>query len=79
MKPPDPDRQRIISVLYEVEESAPVGEACRRAGISPFTFYRWRKRFGGLMPSQLRRLKELERERQARFEDARQAQSGKTR
>jgi putative transposase len=35
---------------------------CRKAGISPQTYYRWRKKYGGLMPSEMRRLKQLEEE-----------------
>jgi putative transposase len=31
-------------------------------GISEQTFYRWKKRYGGLMPSEVRRLKQLEEE-----------------
>ena len=35
---------------------------CRKYGISQQTFYRWRRKYGGLAPSELQRLKELERE-----------------
>ena len=35
---------------------------CRKAGISPATFYAWKKKYGGLMPSEMRRLRELEHE-----------------
>ena len=31
-------------------------------GISEATYYNWRKKFGGLMPSEMRRLKQLEEE-----------------
>ena len=37
-------------------------EVCRKAGISIQTYYRWRKKYGGLMPSEMRRLKQLEDE-----------------
>ena len=37
-------------------------EVCRKMGISEQTFYRWKKRFGGLMPSEVRRLKQMEEE-----------------
>jgi len=49
-------------VLKQAEEGTAVGEVCRKAGISEATFYSWRKRYGGLMPSELRRLKQLEDE-----------------
>ena len=39
-----------------------VAEVTRRLGISEQTFYRWKKKFGGLAPSEVRRLKELEDE-----------------
>jgi putative transposase len=35
---------------------------CRKVGISEATYYVWRKKFGGLMPSEMRRLKQLEEE-----------------
>ena len=35
---------------------------CRKAGISEATYYVWRKKFGGLMPSEMKRLKQLEEE-----------------
>lgn len=40
----------------------PVEEVCRKMGISDATFYNWRKKYGGLGPSELRRLKQLEEE-----------------
>jgi putative transposase len=39
-----------------------VTEVCRKAGISEATYYVWRKKFGGLMPSEMKRLKQLEDE-----------------
>jgi len=41
-------------------KTAPV--ACREAGISQQSFYRWRKEYGGLEVDQAKRMKELERE-----------------
>jgi putative transposase len=35
---------------------------CRKAGIGDATFYNWRKKYAGLMPSQMRRLRQLEEE-----------------
>ena len=35
---------------------------CRKAGISEATFYAWRKKYAGLMPSEMRRLRQLEEE-----------------
>lgn len=39
-------------------------EVCRKAGISEATCYNWRKTYGGLMPSEMKRLKQLEEENQ---------------
>jgi transposase-like protein len=36
--------------------------ACKEAGITDQTYYRWRKEYGGLQVDQARRLKELEQE-----------------
>jgi putative transposase len=54
--------QQIAFILKQVDEGIGVEEVCRKAGISQQTFYRWRKKYGGLMPSEVRRLKQLEEE-----------------
>ena len=41
---------------------ASVEEVCRNAGISEATYYNWRKKYGGLMPSEMKRLKQLDEE-----------------
>ena len=51
---------RQIEVLMSQGKSAPV--ACREAGISQQSYYRWRKEYGGLELDQARRMKDLERE-----------------
>jgi putative transposase len=48
--------------LRQAEEGTTVEEVCRKAGISQQTYYRWRKKYGGLMPSEMKRLKQLEEE-----------------
>lgn len=53
---------QIAFVLRQAEEGTPIGEVCRKAGISEATFYNWRKKYGGLMPSEMKRLKQLEEE-----------------
>ena len=53
---------QIAFVLRQAEEGTAIGEVCRKAGISEATFYNWRKKYGGLMPSKMRRLKQLEEE-----------------
>ncbi len=54
--------QQIVYAIKQVEAVVPISELCRKYGISQQTFYRWRKKYGGLAPSELQRLKELERE-----------------
>ena len=51
---------RQIEVLMSQGKAAPV--ACREAGISQQSYYRWRKEYGGLELDQARRMKDLERE-----------------
>lgn len=53
---------QIAFVLKQAEEGTPVAEVCRKAGIAEATFYNWRKRYGGLMPSEVKRLRQLEEE-----------------
>jgi putative transposase len=58
--------EQIVTVLRQIEvlmsqgKAAPI--ACREAGISQQSYYRWRKEYGGLELDQARRMKDLERE-----------------
>jgi len=49
-------------VIKQGEEGTPVAEICRKAGISKATYFNWKKKYAGLMPSEMRRLRELEDE-----------------
>ncbi|OWY11365.1 hypothetical protein B6V74_05005 [Thioclava sp. F42-5] len=49
-------------ILKQGEEGTPVAEICRKAGISQATYFNWKKRYGGLLPDEMRRLKQLEDE-----------------
>lgn len=53
---------QIAFVLRQAEEGTSVAEVCRKAGIAEATFYNWRKKYGGLMPSEMKRLKQLDEE-----------------
>lgn len=53
---------QIIKALKENEGGRCVEDVSRELGISKGTFYSWRKRFGGMELSELKRLKELEEE-----------------
>jgi len=54
--------QQIAFALQQAEAGTAVEEVCRKMGVSQATFYRWKKVYGGLMPSEVRRLKQLEEE-----------------
>lgn len=54
--------EKIVKILQESEAGAKTGELCRRHGISNQTFYAWRKKYGGMQVSDVKRLKELEEE-----------------
>jgi putative transposase len=54
--------EQIAFALKQQELGTPVDEICRKMGISDATFYNWKKKYSGLGPSELRRLKQLEEE-----------------
>src|SRR3569832_33481 len=54
--------QQIAYALMQAELGSPVEEVCRMMGISDASFYNWMKIYGGLGPSEVRRLKQLEEE-----------------
>jgi putative transposase len=39
-----------------------VAEVCRKAGVSQATYFNWKKKYAGLMPSEMKRLRQLEEE-----------------
>ena len=49
-------------ILKQGEDGLPVAEVCRKAGISQATCFTWRKKYAGLLPSEMKRLKQLEDE-----------------
>lgn len=51
--------ERIAAVLQQVEGGVPPRDVCRQVGISEQTFYRWKKVYGGMPPSEARELKQL--------------------
>jgi transposase len=46
--------EQVAMALRQAEAGTPVGEICRKLGVSEQTFYRWKKRFGALGVSELR-------------------------
>ncbi len=53
---------QIAFILRQAEEGTAIGEVCRKAGISEATFYNWRKKYNGLTPPEMKRLRQLEEE-----------------
>ena len=54
--------EQIAFALRQAETGTPVKEVIRKMGICEQTFYRWKRLYGGLGPSEVRRLKQLEEE-----------------
>jgi len=53
---------QIVSILSEADAGMKVQDLCRKHGISPATYYKWKSKYGGLSVSELKRMKELETE-----------------
>lgn len=56
--------EQIAFALKQDETGTRVEEVCRKMGISEATFYNWKKKFGGMGVTELRRLRQLEEENQ---------------
>ena len=54
--------EQIAFALKQAELGTSVAEVCRKMGITEQTYYRWKKKYGGLGASELRRMKQLEEE-----------------
>ncbi len=54
--------EEIVEILREAEAGAPTADLCRKHGMSDATFYKWRNRYGGVEKTEVRRLRELEKE-----------------
>ncbi len=62
MKKSNFTEEQIAFALRQAEHGTKVVEVCRKMGVSEQTFYRWKKKYGGMGPGELRRLKQLEEE-----------------
>jgi putative transposase len=49
-------------ILRQGADGMPVADICRKAGISQATYFNWKKKYDGLLPDEMRRLKQLEDE-----------------
>ena len=54
--------EQITFALRQAETGTPVAEVIRKMGIAEQTFYNWKRRYAGLGPSEVRRLKQMEEE-----------------
>ena len=52
--------EQIISILKEQEAGELTADVCRRHGISQATFYKYKSRYGGIEPSDAKKLRALE-------------------
>ncbi len=62
MKKSNFTEEQIIFALRQAEMGTSVAEVCREMGICEATYFNWKKKYGGLGVSELRRLKQLEEE-----------------
>ncbi len=49
-------------IIKQGEEGKTVAEICRKAGISQATYFNWKKKYAGMLPTDMKRLRELEDE-----------------
>ena len=54
--------EQVAYAIREVEGGRPVPDVCRQMGVSEATFYVWKKKYGHLGVTELRRLRQLEDE-----------------
>jgi putative transposase len=49
--------EHIAGILKQAELGTPIGELCRQHGVSEQSYYRWKKIYGAMEPSEVRELK----------------------
>ena len=54
--------EKIVRILNEADAGITIPDLCRKYGMSDSTFYNWKKKFGGMAVSDVKRLKALEDE-----------------
>ncbi len=53
---------QIVGIIRESEAGANTKELCRKHGVSPQTFYKWKAKYGGLEVSDVAKMRALEDE-----------------
>ena len=51
--------EHIAGILKQAELGTPIGELCRQHGISEQSYYRWKKIYGNMEPSEAKELRQL--------------------
>jgi putative transposase len=54
--------EQITAILKQAELGTPIADLCRQHGISEQSYYRWKKVYGAMEPSEARELKQLREE-----------------
>jgi putative transposase len=54
--------QQIVGILKESEAGTKTADLCRKHGVSPATFYKWKSKFGGMEVSDVAKMRGLEDE-----------------
>lgn len=49
-------------IIMQAEDGTSVPEVSRKSGVSSATFFNWKKKYAGLLPPEMKRLRGLERE-----------------
>ena len=54
--------EQIIGILKKAEAAGDIGEVCKEHNVTVQTFYRWRRKYGGMEVSEAKKLRDLEKE-----------------
>ena len=52
------DEQKVF-IIKQDDEGTPFAEICRKAAISPATYFNWKKKYAGLLPTEMKRLRQI--------------------
>ena len=52
--------EQIAYALKQTESGTAINKVCDMLGVSERTFYRWKKRYAGILPDDINRLQKLE-------------------
>jgi len=53
---------QIVYAIKQVETGTKVDQICRQMGVSQPTFYNWKRKYGGMGLTELKKLRQLEEE-----------------